>query len=363
MSRYHKNASGIPDILHRWLCEDDHWRPDGVYASVSELCGPQWQRWLREWWYNPAHWQDDLPPSELYQDSALTIKRKIGSAVHADFERFIKGWAGKHSFLSETQLEGEICGRKISGTCDLFDQETRQVIDIKTGSRYKLQNLFKGQYDSPGRDIFEWRMQLSLYAQLLYQNGHHMARSGKIWLILTDFSAGAYDGIDSPIHEVDINLFSVAELATEVQRRIDQFERYNKSTLRPEMRGKCSDVERWSKDTAYSVRKEGRKSALRNLPTYSDAVAWCEEHGLVSAIRSDGTPQLAKGHSIEHKPASDTRCAKHCDVSHFCGYWQCELDAAEDRHAAAWYAEAKRVAALPQHSTNGVDELDDVIPF
>ena len=69
----------------------------------------------------------------------------------------------------------------------------------------------------------------------------------------------------------------------------------------------CSANDRWARPPKFAVRKRGRKSALRVLDSYNDALEWMEKN--------------EKGESVEERPGQSIRCELYCNVSGFCSQW------------------------------------------
>ena len=68
-----------------------------------------------------------------------------------------------------------------------------------------------------------------------------------------------------------------------------------------------------SHNSAYAVKKDGRKSALRVLQTEKDAFQWCAENGYLK--EGNG---VKPGFSIEFRQGESTRCEKYCSVKDWC---------------------------------------------
>ncbi|MEW5724152.1 MAG: hypothetical protein AB1896_13665, partial [Thermodesulfobacteriota bacterium] len=69
-----------------------------------------------------------------------------------------------------------------------------------------------------------------------------------------------------------------------------------------------------------AVMKEGRKSALRVLPTMEEAIAWSVENGLAETVAEEIV--WKKGHRIVTRPGQSIRCESYCAVSGFCNQFQ-----------------------------------------
>jgi hypothetical protein len=73
----------------------------------------------------------------------------------------------------------------------------------------------------------------------------------------------------------------------------------------------CTPDERWNKPDTYAIMKDGRKSALRLLPTMEEAKQYLEANNM----------KEGKGCQIVLRKGEDTRCAHYCSVNKFCSHW------------------------------------------
>ena len=70
----------------------------------------------------------------------------------------------------------------------------------------------------------------------------------------------------------------------------------------------CSAENRWETPTTYAVKKDGRKSALRVLPSKEEAETWMELND-------------AKGCYIEERKGESRKCMNYCKAAPFCHYY------------------------------------------
>ena len=71
---------------------------------------------------------------------------------------------------------------------------------------------------------------------------------------------------------------------------------------------KCTPKEMWRKEDVFAVMKDGRKSALRLLPTMEKAKQYLKDNNMVEN----------KGCCIVHRLGENVRCNHYCSVNKFC---------------------------------------------
>jgi hypothetical protein len=73
----------------------------------------------------------------------------------------------------------------------------------------------------------------------------------------------------------------------------------------------CTPEERWEKPAKFAVMKGSNKRAVK----LHDSMAEANKH-------MDNANAKVKGHWVEHRPGTDTRCVDYCPVKQFCWYAQ-----------------------------------------
>jgi hypothetical protein len=250
--------------------ENDTYSNGGSDISVTGLIAPAYQRRLRQ-------------TVEPIEDAAERLYALYGQIGHGILER-----AGLRVGSNvETRLFTTMCGWKISGQYDLYEDGI--IYDYKFASVWSVK----------GEPKKEWVQQLNLLRFLADANG--MFVSGlRIIALLRDHSmtqAQRDRGYPQlPIAAVDIPMWDLDEAERFLYERVVAHQEAN-----PEP---CSDEERWKSPSTFAVRKEGRKKAVKLYDLQADA----EQHAA----------EAGKGHFVEVRPGNYRRCAEFCNVSHGC---------------------------------------------
>jgi len=250
------------------------------FASVTELLNPPWLQALKE-----KH------NDEITEDASESIYQLFGTAFHAIMEK------SNPSAGTEKTLVAEINGRKITGTADLYLD--RVVYDWKVTSAYTVMHESR---------IKEWTTQLNIYAWLFEKSGYEVR---DLWIIafIRDWrrseqlrNGGQYPAKCQPI---SINKIPSNVVERYINHRMDLLEDARNGRADP-----CKPSDHWARGETWAVHKDGRKSALRLLPTHSEAESFIDNHTDKSKLR------------IEHRPAYRVRCEEYCSVSQFCTDFQ-----------------------------------------
>lgn len=230
--------------------------------------------------------------NKLEMDVSDMFNMLLGTAVHKLLEK-----QEQEGVLNEKYMEIPIfAGFTVSGTADVIDEVTEEIIDYKTCASWKI--IFK--------DYSDWREQLKGYIYMWYALTGKLYHTGKIVAVIKDFSqTEAQRKADYPQKPIitigfeftDEEIFGVPEkweekIVSVLQKLITQDF------------GKCSNEERWAKPAVYALMKEGRQSAVK---LYSSE-AECKE-----AVEANG-----KGYYMEYRAGEDTKCEKYC-VAGKCG--------------------------------------------
>lgn len=103
-----------------------------------------------------------VEPANIRETEVPNLKAQFGSAMHSwlDDTFGLDNTPGQTRWLRETRVNvGQIGGKDITGSCDLYDRRTCTVIDWKTTTRKKIQTYRKG---GPGE---LYRQQAHLYGR------------------------------------------------------------------------------------------------------------------------------------------------------------------------------------------------------
>ena len=232
--------------------------------------------------------------SELEQDASDMVWSIFGSAVHNFLEH------GKdENHLVEERMHVEHDGWKISGAVDLqiVNADGIDVRDYKTTSVWAVMN-----------EKIEWELQLNVYAWLIEKVKGKPITSLGIVAILRDWKAREKqqkEGYpESPIKEVPIRLWSMAEREEYISKRISA---HSACEFELETDGKlpdCSPDEMWEKPAVWAVRKTGNTRAKSLHDSEESALLALEE--------------LGKGYEIEFRAGERTRCESYCLVNTYC---------------------------------------------
>lgn len=227
----------------------------------------------------------------LETDAADMIWALMGTAMHTILERGGIDSAG----LIEKRLYMELDGTRISGQFDYMDADG-VIWDWKLASVWEVMNGVKESREQ----------QLNAYACLATANGYAV-RGLRVGFILRDWSPmeRVRLGHQYPPHQVfthSVPLWGSTTAEEFLKERI-RLHKEAQTTL-PE----CTHEERWAKDDAYAVVREGGKRASKVFAVYDDATAY--------AIAKSGP------YRVEPRPGTSVRCETYCAVSDYCEQWK-----------------------------------------
>jgi hypothetical protein len=287
------NKHNLPDALCRAIAgaDEDYQRIGDL--SVSELSLPPRMLWLKR-----RH------EDEIEEDYAQAIWKLLGKSVHYMIHK-----AGSPNSLQEEPLiysiMSESAGRiiKLKGQPDLW--EDGGLDDFKVTSTWSVINDLK----------IEWEEQLNFYAVCYRAYGFEVNRL-RIIAVLRDWQIGrAKQGGDYPsvpAVPVAVPLWDALEAVGRlVERTLAQMQVLTQDTLPPV----CEPEKRWHRPDTWAVMKEGRKSALRVLPSEVAAWNWAED------AQGEGLYPKAKL-TFQHRPGRDVRCEDYCPVWSWCDHGQ-----------------------------------------
>ena len=234
------------------------------------------------------------------EDVADRVWAIFGTAVH----KVLQEAEATDTQLQENWLSVPIKGTKyeLSGIFDLYDDETKTVIDWKTCATWKV--IF-GDFD-------DWRKQTLMYCWMLRRLDID-ARRGDIVAIMRDHNMRkAKTEKDYPKHPVyrigwDFTEEDFDWIEDDINywfARVANQEKMPDDNLLP-----CSPDQRWHKPDKWAVMKDGRKRAVRVFEDEEEAVE------LLNRLK-----ETDKGHHMEFRPGEDTRCQSYCSVAQFCPY-------------------------------------------
>ena len=281
------NQFNLPDVVVDALLQDDYTKGKSNRSVTSLIDSPRVAILQR----NNEH--------RIEQDVVDFLWSRFGTSVHGMFEAAVAN--NQHAnVISEERMYAEVRGWTISGAVDLQEVHDDGVLI----SDYKVTSVWSVIHDKT-----EWHNQLNAYAWLVRWSKDLPVKGLRIIAILRDWQRRKAqmeaDYPDSPIHLVDIPMWSVKDTDQYILDRVllhqqAEFDRMTGGVLPP-----CTSAERWEKPTTYAVNKKGRKRAVRVLSTREEADSYMES--------------LGKDHLIEERIGESTRCAQDwCRVARFC---------------------------------------------
>lgn len=241
----------------------------------------------------------------LEEDVSDRIWSLLGQSVHHVIERASEGTQD----ITEQRLfvkNDMTHGWTLSGTFDYLSHDG-QLIDFKTTSAWSAMDAtIKGKP--------EWEAQLNILDWLIRHSPSEIkikVKSLSIMAILRDWSKlKALTSDNYPKQQavmIPIKRWSPEEQDEYVSNRII----LHQAAMEVDEPPVCTPEERWNKPDTYAIMKDGRKSALRLLPTREEAEKYL----------SDNNMKEGKGCQIVLRKGEDTRCAHYCSVNKFCSHW------------------------------------------
>jgi len=232
---------------------------------------------------------------QIEVDASDRIWVLLGSAIHYILEK-----SATINQLEESYITTEICDRTLSGTSDLY--EDRKISDYKITSAWTLVY---------GSRIKKWEEQLNIYAYMFRALGFPVDKI-EIITILRDWSQTQAlrnkNYPQKPVQVLKIPLWTQEKQEQFITERIKTligFETTPNNDL-----PFCTAEDRWQKDNAWAVMKEGRKSAVRVFDNEKDAKELNKTE-----------PKFY----IEFRKGESVRCEKYCLVKEWCDQYQNEI--------------------------------------
>jgi hypothetical protein len=287
------NLQNLPDAIVRAVTNDPY-DGQGSDISATRLLQPPRINALTKRHYN-----------ELEEDVADRIHSLVGQSVHHIIERAAmdtEDVVEERLFVNNDATNGWT----LSGQFDYLSKDG-QLIDFKTTSAWSALDALQN-----GKG--EWEAQLNILDWLIRNTKEpvkHKVKSLSICAILRDWSKlKALQSDNYPKHQVvmiPVTRWSAEDQNEYIVNRIA----LHQAAAEVEEPPICTPEERWNKPDLYAVMKDGRKSAVRLLPTMEEAKQWIKDNNL-----SEG-----KGVKIVLRKGEDTRCAHYCAVRDYCSHW------------------------------------------
>jgi len=279
------NKHGLPDTLMALATSDNYSKGDADY-SVTEIISPARIARLRRKHY-----------TQMTQDVSDMMWQLLGSALHVVAEK-----GQTEGYITEERLYAEIDGVILSGAIDI-QKVTPQGIEI---TDYKFTSAW-----SLRQDKFEWDAQQNIYAYLVRKVKKLPVTKVQICALVRDWSrreaAIKPSYPQSPIVVIDLKMWTNEETEKYIRERLNAHRDSKVSADWNEELPPCDESERWSRDTQYAVKREGRKTAIRVLDSAEAAEAM--------ALEEKGYVEVRKGESV--------RCTgNYCGVNEWCSQYQ-----------------------------------------
>ena len=287
------NNQNLPAAVERAVTNDPY-DASGSDISATRLLQPPRITVLTK-----RHWES------LEEDVSDRIWSLLGQSVHHVIERASEGTED----ITEQRLfvKNDLThGWTLSGAFDYLSHDG-QLIDFKTTSAWSAMDAsIKGKP--------EWEAQLNILDWLIRNSDTKIkikVKSLSIMAILRDWSKlKALTSDNYPKQQavmIPIKRWTPEEQDAYIMGRIA----LHKSAMLQDEPPVCSPEERWNKPDTYAIMKDGRKSALRLLPTMEEAKKYLEANNM----------KEGKGCQIVLRKGEDTRCAHYCSVNKFCSHW------------------------------------------
>lgn len=276
------NKYGLPEQLVGKVGTTPHNSPGNVSATTL-LKG------TKEIVLTKRHWEN------LEDDVSNRVWALFGTATHSLLEE-----DGETSF-SEEFLSIQIGEKKLTGKMDLYDMATKEIIDYKTASVWKIKF----------NDFSDWRRQGLIYDYLCRANGLEVETIRFIALLKDHSKTQAKREAGYPqspvfVYEVKPTEADREETEAFILSKINaiiEAEKLADDEIEP-----CSEAERWAKPSKFAVMKEGRKTAVKLYDNEQDAKAHVQGEG--------------KGFYVEHRKGESTKCEGYCLVKDFCSFYK-----------------------------------------
>ena len=260
--------------------------------SVTEIISPPRIQRLRV-----KHWED------IEQDVSDLTWSLMGTIAHHLLEK--KTGSG---LQAEERLYVEIDGVILSGAMDLQEEidGTIKITDYKFTSAWALRE-----------DKIEWVLQQNIYAWMVEKIKGKKVSSINICAFVRDWSrreaATNPNYPQASAQVVPITLMDSSEVEKYIKERIELHRQAKVDADWDNELRECTDEERWTRETKFAVKKEGRKTAVRVFDTQEEADALVAE----MPPKDKAFIEIRKGESV--------RCTGNfCGVAKWCSQFNKE---------------------------------------
>lgn len=287
------NNHGLPQPLVDLVTQSAYSKGHADYSVTEIISPPRIQRLRVKYW--------DKMKMDV-SDSTWTV---MGTMAHRMLEK--KTFGG---LQAEERLYIEIDGVVLSGAMDL--QETVdgsiKITDYKFTSAWALRE-----------DKIEWVLQQNIYAWMVEKVKSLKVSSIYICAFIRDWNRR--EAANNPNYPqanaqmIPIRLMPKEEIEAYILERIELHRQSKVDADWDNELLNCTDEERWSRETKYAVKKEGRKSAVRVFDTQEEADVMLAE----MPPKDKGFIEIRKGESV--------RCTGNfCGVAKWCSQFNKETE-------------------------------------
>lgn len=275
------NKQNLPEALVN-VIKNGLYEPNPDTYSVTTLLNPVRNILLQRRHYN-----------EIEQDANEMMNMLIGTAIHSLIEKM------DNTGFSEMYLKYG----KLTGKCDLYDQNNCVLVDYKTATTWKIIH----------NDFEDWKKQGLMYAWLLMQNNYYVNKL-KFHAILKDWSPREAkkdsNYPQSQVYTWEYKVFpaDMVQIEMFIRNKINELELL-KNTPDDDLPA-CSDQDCWYTGDKFAVYKiTGQAKANRVLDTEEEA------HEYI-------TNKLNGAGIIEYRKGEYRRCQDYCNVCKWCKYYK-----------------------------------------
>lgn len=285
------NKFGLPQPFVDLATKSAYSKGQADY-SVTEIISPPRIQRLRV-----KHWED------MEQDVSDMTWSLMGTMAHNLLEK-----KTNDGLQAEERLYVEIDGVVLSGAMDLQEEVdgSIKITDYKFTSAWALRE-----------DKIEWILQQNIYAWMVEKIKGQKVSSINICAFIRDWSRR--EAATNPHYpQASAQVLPIALMdSSDVEKYIkERIELHRQAKVDADWDNElihCTDEERWSRETKFAVKKEGRKSAVRVFDTQEEADAMLTE----MLPKDKAFIEIRKGESV--------RCTGNfCGVAKWCSQFNKE---------------------------------------
>jgi hypothetical protein len=287
------NNHGLPQPLVDLVTQSAYSKGHADYSVTEIISPPRIQRLRVKYW------------EKMTMDVSDSTWSVMGTMAHKMLEKKTSG-----GLQAEERLYVEIDGVVLSGAMDLQENVdgSIKITDYKFTSAWALRE-----------DKIEWVLQQNIYAWMVEKVKGLKVSSIYICAFIRDWNRR--EAANNPNYPqanaqmIPIRLMPKEEIEAYIRERIELHRQAKVDADWDNELLNCTDEERWSRETKYAVKKEGRKSAVRVFDTQEEADAMLAE----LPPKDKGFIEIRKGESV--------RCTGNfCGVAKWCSQFNKETE-------------------------------------